>query len=311
MVVKPADLTPLTAIAVHELALQAGIPADAFQLVTSNRETTPQVGEEFCTNPNVQKVSFTGSTAVGKLLMQQCSGTVKRLSLELGGNAPFIVFGDADLDQAVAAAVSSKYRNAGQTCVCADRFLVHASVHDQFVQKLVNSIQEQIVVGNGLNPNTTMGPLISAAAVEQVHEKVNEAVQLGACLRTGGVILDQLGPQFYAPTVLTDVPRQARIWRTETFGPVAAIVKFDSDQQALELANDSSVGLASYFCTKDLSRAFAIAKGLEAGLVGVNEGIMSTALAPFGGVKESGLGREGSTLGIQEYLETKYVYMNY
>lgn len=297
-------------MAVHKLALEAGIPTDAFQLVTSNRETTPAVGEEFCTNPKVQKVSFTGSTAVGKLLMQQCSGTVKRLSLELGGNAPFIVFDDADLDQAVAAAVSSKYRNAGQTCVCADRFLVHASVHDQFVQKLVNSIQEKIVVGHGLDPGTTMGPLITRAAAEQVHEKVQEAVRQGACLQTGGVLLDHLGPQFYAPTVLTDVPLQARIWRTETFGPVAAIVKFDSDQQALELANDSSVGLASYFCTRDLSRAFAIAKSLEAGLVGVNEGIMSTALAPFGGVKESGLGREGSTLGIQEYLETKYVYMN-
>jgi succinate-semialdehyde dehydrogenase/glutarate-semialdehyde dehydrogenase len=301
----------LTAVAVHQLAIEAGIPEDVFQLVTSSRDTTPEVGEEFCTNPLVKKVSFTGSTSVGKLLMQQCSGTVKRLSLELGGNAPFVVFADADIDQAVSAAVASKYRNAGQTCVCADRFLVHTDVHDQFVEKLVERIQSQIVVGHGLDPSTTMGPLITRAAVDQVHSKVREALELGARLGTGGSVLDRIGLQFYAPTVLTDVPISARIWSTETFGPVAAIVRFNSDDEALRIANDSQVGLASYFCTRDLHRAFSFAKSLEAGLVGVNEGIMSTALAPFGGVKESGLGREGSTMGIQEYLETKYVFMNY
>jgi acyl-CoA reductase-like NAD-dependent aldehyde dehydrogenase len=296
---------------VRQLAVDAGIPGDAFQLVTCSRDATPHVGEELCTNPLVRKVSFTGSTAVGKLLMRHCSGTVKRLSLELGGNAPFVVFEDADIDQAVAAAVASKFRNAGQTCVCADRFLVHSGVHDRFVERLVERVREQLVVGPGMDPSTTMGPLITRAAVEQVHSKVQEALELGARLRTGGAVIDRLGPQFYEPTVLTGVPRHARIWATETFGPVAAIAKFDSDEEALEIANEPSVGLASYFCTRDLSRAFSFAKGLEAGLVGVNEGIMSTAVAPFGGVKESGLGREGSALGIQEYLETKYVYVNY
>lgn len=309
-VVKPAQLTPLTAIAVHTLALQAGIPPDVFQLVTANNETTPEVGKEFTTNPLVSKVSFTGSTAVGKLLMKQSAGTMKRLSLELGGNAPFIVFEDANIDQAVDAAMASKYRNAGQTCVCADRFLIHADVHDEFVEKLVSQVK-QLKIGPGMDPSTTMGPLITSGAVQAVHAKVQEAIAEGATCVVGGKPLDAIGQHFYAPTILTNVVPTSRIFEEETFGPVTAIHKFESEEEALSIANDSRVGLASYFCTTDMSRAFRFSQQIESGMVGVNEGIISTASCPFGGVKESGLGREGSPLGVMEYLETKYVFMNF
>ena len=308
-VVKPSELTPLTALAVHRLALEVGIPPEVFQLVTASRDTTPEVGEVFCTHPDVRKVSFTGSTAVGKLLMQQCSGTVKRLSLELGGNAAFVVLEDADLPRAVDAAVASKFRNAGQTCVCSDRFLVHASVHDAFVDRLVERVG-QLRVGSGLDPATTLGPLIAAPAVQQVHSKVQEALELGATLVAGGHPLPELGSHFYAPTVLTRVPPHSRLWSTETFGPVVAVASFEFEDDALRLANDGPAGLASYVCTRSLERALRWSRTLDAGMVGVNEAIISTAVAPFGGVKESGLGREGSSLGIQEYLETKYVFLN-
>jgi succinate-semialdehyde dehydrogenase/glutarate-semialdehyde dehydrogenase len=227
---------------------------------TASAESTPGVGTEFCTNPLVQKISFTGSTRVGKLLMQQSSDTVKRLSLELGGNAPFVVFEDADIDQAVDAAMASKFRNAGQTCVCADRFLVHSTVHDEFVAKLVAKV-EGVKVGDGMDPETQMGPLISSQAVKKVAQKVEQAVQVeGATCQVGGNPLTDLGTHFYPPTVLTNVSRESDIWKTETFGPVAPIVRFDTEAEALALANDSPAGLASYFCTRDLSRAFRFAQ---------------------------------------------------
>eukprot|EP00545_Synedropsis_sp_CCMP1620_P009387 CAMPEP_0119008006 /NCGR_PEP_ID=MMETSP1176-20130426/3398_1 /TAXON_ID=265551 /ORGANISM="Synedropsis recta cf, Strain CCMP1620" /LENGTH=400 /DNA_ID=CAMNT_0006960257 /DNA_START=374 /DNA_END=1574 /DNA_ORIENTATION=+ len=302
--VKPSELTPLTAMLLQELADQAGIPEGVVQTITTDRKHTPEVGDELCTHPSVRKISFTGSTAVGKLLMQTSASTVKRLSLELGGNAPFIVFGDADMDQAISSAMASKFRNAGQTCVCADRFLVHASRYDEFVQRLTAAIDD-LVVGNGMTEGVTMGPVISAQACDGVDAKVQDAIAAGAKCVAGGSKLS-LGSHFYAPTLLIDVPTDADIWKTETFGPVAAVRSFDTDEEAVEIANDSSVGLASYFLTKDLSRTFRVAKTLEAGLVGVNDGIISTCTAPFGGVKESGLGREGSTIGLQEYVETKY-----
>jgi len=258
----------------------------------------------------VQKISFTGSVAVGKILAKQSSDTVKRISLELGGNAPFVVFPDADIDQAVDAAVASKYRNAGQTCVCSDRFLVHHSVHDEFVSKLVEKVKE-LKVGAPSDPSTNIGPLITADAAKEIHEKVQEAIQEGAKLCIGGNPLANLGEHFYPPTVLSNVSPVSRIWNTETFGPVAPIRTFRTPQEALEIANESNVGLAGYFCTRDLAMAYRFAFALECGLVGVNEGIISSAYAPFGGVKESGIGREGSPMGIAEYLETKYVFMGY
>ncbi|KAL3937141.1 MAG: hypothetical protein SGBAC_007679 [Bacillariaceae sp.] len=305
-VVKPSELTPLSAIALENLAKQAGIPSDVFQVVTASTEETPSVGELLATSPHIQKLSFTGSTRVGKLLMKQSSETVKRLSLELGGNAPFVVFEDADIDQAVDAAMASKFRNAGQTCVCADRFLVHSSVHDIFVEKLVKKTKA-IKVGAGMEAGTSMGPLISLQAADSVSKKVRAAIEGGATCELGG---NRLNGQFFEPTVLVNVSTESDIWKTETFGPVAPIVKFETEEEALAIANDAPVGLASYFCTKDLSRVFRFSNSLESGLVGVNEGIISSCVAPFGGVKESGLGREGSHLGLAEYLETKYIFIN-
>jgi succinate-semialdehyde dehydrogenase/glutarate-semialdehyde dehydrogenase len=258
-IVKPSELTPITALALQALADEAGIPQGVLQTITPDTENTASVGEEFCRNPLVQKLSFTGSTAIGKMLMAQSSNTVKRLSLELGGNAPFVVFADADLDQAVTAAVASKYRHAGQTCVCADRFLVHASVHDIFVGKLKRCVQE-LTVGPGMEEGTTLGPLISRDAVASVDEKVQEAINEGAELVLGGSPLKRKGPSYYDPTILTNVSSDSRIWKTETFGPVAPIRPFESDEEALAIANDSNAGLAAYFCSRDLSRAFQFSK---------------------------------------------------
>ena len=311
-VCKPSELTPLSAIALSNLAGRAGIPSEVFQVITASTADTPAVGTALATSPQIHKLSFTGSTRVGKLLMKQSADTVKRLSLELGGNAPFVVFEDADIDQAVSAAIGSKYRNARQTCVCADRFLIHSSVHEKFVGKLVAKIRTTIKLGPGINDDTTMGPLITDQALQMVADKVRQAIQGGATCMIGGKVVEGLedGGHFYEPTVLTNVNQKSDIWKLETFGPVTAIIKFDTEEEALAIANDSPVGLASYFCTKDLSRAFRFSKSLECGLVGVNEGIISSCVAPFGGVKESGLGREGSHLGIAEYLETKYIFMN-
>lgn len=308
-VVKPSELTPLTAVAVKTLADRAGLPDGVLEIITADRESTAGVGNEFCTNPIVKKISFTGSTPVGKLLMKNSSDTVKKLSLELGGNAAFIVFDDADIDQAVDAAVASKFRNAGQTCVCSDRFLVHRSVHDEFVSKLKERVA-QIVVGPGSAGETTMGPVITAAAVQSVKEKVEAALSSGGECVLGGEALPELGPNFFQPTIICNVDTKSKLWGAETFGPVAAIRVFDTEEEALELANDSPVGLASYFCSKDMSRVFRVASKLENGIIGINDGIISSASAPFGGVKESGLGREGSAAGIAEYLETKYMFIN-
>ena len=248
---KPSELTPLTALALHSLAIQAGIPPHVLQVVTAGINETPDVGHEFCTNPAVAKVSFTGSTAVGKTLMEW--SRLQRLSLELGGNAPFVVFEDADLDQAVAGAVASKFRNAGQTCVCADRFLIHASLHDAFVEQLTKRVQDTVVLGDGMNEATTMGPLISAKAVASVHAKVQKAISEGAKRELGG---SAPKAQFYEPTILTNVSTESDVWKTETFGPVAAIRSFETEDEALELANDSRVGLAAYFFTRNMSRVF-------------------------------------------------------
>jgi len=311
-IVKPSELTPLTAIALQQLAVEAGIPPHVVQLITADRSSTADVGSEFCRNPLVQKISFTGSTKVGKELMRQSSDTVKRVSLELGGNAPFIVFDDYrdHLDHAVDAAVASKFRNAGQTCVCADRFLIQEGVYDEFCARLAERV-ERMQMGDGMEPKTQIGPLITRQAVDSVAEKVREAVKEGALCLTGGNRREDLGPQFYEPTVLKNVDTDSRVWKTEIFGPVAPVRSFQTEEEALDIANACSVGLASYFCTHDLARAFGMAKKLEAGIVGVNEGIISSAVAPFGGIKESGLGREGSSMGIAEYLETKYIFMNY
>lgn len=258
--VKPSELTPLSAIALVTLAYRAGVPRDVLQVVTSSSADTPAVGASMCTNPLVRKISFTGSTAVGKRLMRDGSDTVKRFSLELGGNAPFVVFDDADIEQAVTAAMASKFRNAGQTCVCGDRFLVHSSIHDDFVERFVSKTKE-LVVGPGMDETTTMGPLISEAAVDSVAVKVEEALKGGAFCHFGGEKLPDVGSHFYSPTILSNVAVDSDLWKTETFGPVAAIRAFDSEEEALGVANDSTVGLASYFCTKDLSRAFRFSHG--------------------------------------------------
>jgi len=309
VVLKPSELTPLTAIAVKRLAVRAGLPENVFQLVISDKESTPGVGKEFCTNPIVKKISFTGSTAVGKQLMKMSSDTVKRISLELGGNAAFIVFDDADLEQSIKAAIASKFRNAGQTCVCADRFIVHESVQEEFVSRLVEEVAK-FQVGPGMTQGTTMGPLITDTAVQNVKEKVDDAISGGADCVVGGSPIPELGPNFFEPTILRNVSPSSSIWKTETFGPVVAITSFRTEEEAVDLANDTTTGLASYFFSQDMNRIFRVGARLENGLIGVNEGIISTATAPFGGVKESGLGREGSAAGITEYLETKYMFIN-
>eukprot|EP00934_Nitzschia_sp_Nitz4_P006165 Nitzschia sp. Nitz4//scaffold398_size17708//9046//10800//NITZ4_008805-RA/size17708-augustus-gene-0.23-mRNA-1//-1//CDS//3329550309//6155//frame0 len=310
-VVKPSELTPLSAIALSTLAVRAGIPEAVFQVVPVATPEAAVFGTAVCENPLVRKISFTGSTKVGKWLMNRSSDHVKRLSLELGGNAPFVVFEDADLDQAVQAAMASKFRNAGQTCVCADRFLVHASVQDAFVEKLMKAMQSSLVMGHGAESGVTLGPLISTTAVDTVASKVETAIEQGAVCHVGGSRAPEMGPQYYQATILTKVTGDMDIWKTETFGPVVAIRTFQTDEQALEMANDATVGLAAYFCTKDMGRAFRFGDSLECGILGINEGVISYAGAPFGGVKESGLGREGSPMGLAEYLETKYVFLNY
>merc|ERR1712226_239449 len=302
--------TPLTALAMEKLAMEAGIPQHILQMMTPDTASTPDVGNLMSTDPVVRQLSFTGSTAVGKLLTQQCSSTLKRVSMELGGNAPFIVFEDADVDRAVDAAMASKFRNAGQTCVCGDRFLIHDKVYDEFIEKLA-ARTAALTVGHGMEEGTDIGPLITQEACVRVDEKVQDAITKdGATCLVGGKRAEVVGTNFFQPTLLTDVPMTSQIWSTETFGPVAAIRSFHDEEEALAIANDVPVGLAGYFCTKDLSRAFSFANRLECGLIGVNEGVISTSSAPFGGVKESGMGREGSPIGISEYLETKYVFLN-
>jgi succinate-semialdehyde dehydrogenase/glutarate-semialdehyde dehydrogenase len=302
MVVKPSELTPYSALAMCVLAQEAGVPEGVLSVVTGPSKV---IGAELTSNPIVRKLSFTGSTAVGKLLMEQCAGTLKKLSLELGGNAPFIVFDDADLDIAVQGAIASKYRNAGQTCVCANRLFVQAGIYDAFAEKLAAAVA-QMPVGNGLDPNTRIGPLIDEAAVEKVKRHVADAVGKGGKIVTGGQRLAGSGA-FFAPTVIRDVREDAVVLREETFGPVAPLIRFTNEADAVRLANATEFGLAGYFYSRDIQRVWRVAEALECGMVGINEGLISTEVAPFGGVKESGLGREGSKYGLDEYMELKYL----
>jgi succinate-semialdehyde dehydrogenase/glutarate-semialdehyde dehydrogenase len=300
VVLKPSELTPFSALALAWLGSQAGVPAGVFNVVTGEPAA---IGEVLTTDPRVRKFTFTGSTRIGKQLAARCMGTVKHVSLELGGNAPFIVFDDADVDKAVAGAMASKFRNSGQTCVCANRILVQRGIHDEFVAKLCAQVAK-LVMGDGLAGVTQQGPLINAAAVEKVERHVQDALGRGGKLLAGGA---RGTGNFYQPTVITDVSPQAALFSEETFGPLAGIVKFDTEAQAIQLANDTNAGLASYFYTRDLNRAWRVSEALQYGMVGLNTGLISTTVAPFGGVKESGLGREGSSFGMGEYLETKLV----
>ncbi|MGD9195385.1 MAG: NAD-dependent succinate-semialdehyde dehydrogenase [Methyloceanibacter sp.] len=304
VIVKPAPETPLTALALAELACRAGLPAGVLNVVTGNAEA---IGGELTSNPKVRMITFTGSTEVGKLLMRQSADTVKKLSLELGGNAPFIVFDDADLDAAVAGAVASKFRNSGQTCVSANRILVQSGIYERFAEKLAEAVS-QLKVGVGTATEVNQGPLISEEGLKKVEAHVRDAVSHGAKLLVGGE-RHQLGRTFYVPTILTEMTPNMRIAQEETFGPVAALFRFHEEREAVTLANDTPFGLAAYFFTQSLSRAWRVAEALDYGMIGINEGMISSVAAPFGGVKESGLGREGSHHGIEEFLELKYVMM--
>jgi succinate-semialdehyde dehydrogenase/glutarate-semialdehyde dehydrogenase len=301
-VCKPASQTPYSALAAAALAARAGVPAGVLNMLTGSASA---IGGEMTSNPIVRKVTFTGSTEVGKKLMAQCAGTVKKLTMELGGNAPFIVFEDADLDAAVAGAIASKYRNTGQTCVCANRLLVHAPVYEAFTRKLVHAVA-QLRVGDGLKGPTDQGPLIDAKALAKVEQHLADAVTKGARIALGGK-RHALGGTFFEPTVVTEVTPAMLMAREETFGPVAPLFRFESESDAIHMANDTEFGLAAYFYTRDLARSWRVAEALEYGIVGLNTGIISTEVAPFGGVKESGMGREGSRYGILDYTELKYL----
>jgi len=305
VVVKPGEDTPYSAIALGVLSKEAGIPAGVFNVVTASREKTPSVGQLLCEHPIVRKISFTGSTEVGKTLMRQCAGGVKRISLELGGNAPFIVFESANLDDAVNGAMGSKFRNSGQTCICSNRFLVHAAVHDAFVEKL-SAAMSSIRIGNGMEPGVTQGPMINTRAVEKIQNLVKDAVDKNASLVCGGSVSDH-GNNFYLPTLLANVDNQMEIAHTEIFGPVVSVMKFYSEEEAVAIANATPFGLAGYFYSRDLPQIFRVASRLDYGMVGVNEGLLSCAEGSFGGLKQSGLGKESSKYGIEEYVDVKYV----
>ena len=307
VVIKPAEATPLSALAVAELAQRAGLPAGVLNVVTADAQRSIEVGQVLCESDVVRHLSFTGSTEVGRILMRQCAPTVKKLSLELGGNAPFIVFDDADLDAAVEGAMASKYRNAGQTCVCANRLYVQRGVYDAFVEKLAAKVGE-LKVGNGFEPGVNLGPLIDGEAIAKVESHVADALAKGARLMAGGYRAEGLGSeQFYAPTLLADVRADMVCAREETFGPVAPVFCFDTEAEVIEAANATEFGLASYFYSRDIGRIFRVGEALEYGMVGVNTGLISTAEVPFGGVKQSGLGREGAHQGIDDYVEIKYL----
>ena len=302
VVAKPASQTPYSALAWGILAKQVGIPDGVINVVTGDARA---VGGELTSNPKVHKITFTGSTSVGKLLMKQAADTVKKVSMELGGNAPFLVFDDADVERAVEGAIAAKFRNAGQTCVCANRIYAQAAIHDRFVKAFV-AATEKLKIGSGLGDGITIGPLIDQAAVESVEQYLSDAVSKGACVVTGGK-RHSLGGLFFEPTVLTGANERMNFARDEIFGPLAPIFSFETEDEAIALANDTDFGLAAYFYTQDLGRAFRVSERLEYGIVGVNEGIVTTEVAPFGGFKQSGIGREGSKYGIDEYLQTKYV----
>jgi succinate-semialdehyde dehydrogenase/glutarate-semialdehyde dehydrogenase len=301
-VLRPATQTPFSALALGVLAERAGLPSGICNIVTG---PATDIGAEMTSNAMVRKLTFTGSTEVGAKLLAQCAPTIKKTSMELGGNAPFIVFNDADLDEAVKGAIASKYRNAGQTCVCANRLLIQDGIFDAFTAKLKTAV-EALKVGNGMEEGVTQGPLINAGAVKKVEAHIEDAVHRGATIITGGKP-HPLGGNFYQPTILANVPRTADIFKEETFGPVAPLFRFATEEDAIDMANDTEFGLAAYFYTRDVGRVFRVAEALEYGIVGINEGIISTEVAPFGGVKSSGLGREGSKYGIEDYLEIKYM----
>jgi succinate-semialdehyde dehydrogenase/glutarate-semialdehyde dehydrogenase len=304
IVIKPAAYTPFSALALAELAEQAGLPKGVLNIITGSAGA---VGGELTSNPKVRKLSFTGSTEVGRTLLEQCAPTIKKVSMELGGNAPFIVFADADLDKAVQGVMISKFRNGGQTCVCANRIFIEDSIYDTFTKKLEQAVRAQ-VVGNGMTPGVTIGPLIDEKAVEKVEEHIADALEHGATVGIGGK-RHKLGGRFFEPTILLGVPSGTKLMKEETFGPVAPLTRFSSEQEVIAMSNDTEFGLACYFYTRDLGRAWRVAEALEYGMVGINEGLISTEVAPFGGVKESGIGREGSKYGIEEYVEIKYMCM--
>uniref|UniRef100_A0A2K5E1T6 Succinate-semialdehyde dehydrogenase n=1 Tax=Aotus nancymaae TaxID=37293 RepID=A0A2K5E1T6_AOTNA len=306
VVVKPAEDTPFSALALAELASQAGIPPGVYNVIPCSRKNAKEVGEVICTDPLVSKISFTGSTTTGKVLLHHAANSVKRVSMELGGLAPFIVFDSANVDQAVAGAMASKFRNTGQTCVCSNRFLVQRGIHDAFVKAFAEAIKKNLRVGNGFEEGTTQGPLINEKAVEKVEKQVNDAVCKGATIVTGGK-RHQLGKNFFEPTLLSNVTQDMLCSHEETFGPLAPVIKFDTEEEAIAIANAADVGLAGYFYSQDPAQIWRVAEQLEVGMVGVNEGLISSVECPFGGVKQSGLGREGSKYGIDEYLELKYV----
>ncbi len=305
IVIKPAEQTPLSALALAELAHRAGIPAGVINILTADSEQSIAIGKVLCASPAVRHISFTGSTPVGRILMAQSAPSIKKLALELGGHAPFIVFDDADIDAAIEGALISKYRNAGQTCVCANRFYVQDGIHDEFVNKL-SSGAAKIKVGNGVDQGVQQGPLIDEQAVAKVKDHISDALNKGATLETGGMA-HSLGGLFFQPTVLSNVSRDMKIMQEETFGPVAAVMRFHTEEEVIARANDTEFGLASYFYTRDMGRVWRVAERLEYGMVGINTGLISNEVGPFGGVKQSGLGREGSKYGIDEYLELKYL----
>ena len=306
VVLRPPTLTPLSALALGYLAHEAGVPAGVFNIVMGTDSSG--MGKELCSNELVRKITFTGSTEVGRILMRQCSDQIKKVSLELGGNAPFIVFNDADIDEAVAGAMISKYRNAGQTCVCANRIYVQNDIYDVFAKKLADATKA-MKVGNGFEDGVTTGPLIDQQALEKVEEHIEDAVSKGASILSGGTRSNQ-GGTFFNPTVLTDVNSTMKVAKEETFGPIAPLFKFDSVEDVIKAANDTEFGLAAYFYAKDLSKVWRVAEALEYGIVGINTGLISTEVAPFGGIKQSGLGREGSKYGIDDFLEIKYLCMS-
>jgi len=305
MIWKPSEETPLSGLALAELGEQAGLPKGVFNVIPTLKAA--EVGHELTSNPLVRKLSFTGSTAVGKLLLKQSADTIKKVSLELGGNAPFIVFDDADIDEAVNGAIASKFRNAGQTCVCANRIYVQNAIYEEFSKKYKEAVKK-LSIGNGLDENTVIGPLINLVALEKVEMLAADALEKGATLALGGQ-RHSLGGTFFQPTVLTNVPHQARLAKEEVFGPVAPIFRFTSEEEVVERANDTQFGLASYFYAKDIGRVWRVSEALEYGMVGINTGMISTAVAPFGGIKQSGLGREGSMYGLDDYLEIKFMCM--
>ncbi|MDR7334934.1 NAD-dependent succinate-semialdehyde dehydrogenase [Roseateles asaccharophilus] len=306
VIIKPAEATPLTALAVAELAQRAGMPSGVLNVLTADSQQSIEIGEVLCASDVVKHLSFTGSTEVGRILMRQCAPTIKKLSLELGGNAPFIVFDDADLDSAVEGAIASKYRNAGQTCVCANRIYVHAGVYDAFLEKFAAKVSA-LKTGNGFESGVHVGPLIDDAALQKVETHVADAIALGAKVLAGGKRVEGASGHFFEPTLLADATSEMLCSREETFGPVAPVFKFQTEDDAIRLANSTEFGLASYFYSRDIGRIFRVGEALEYGMVGVNTGLISTAEVPFGGVKQSGLGREGGRQGMDDYVETKYL----